>query len=83
MEYCKHCQAELAEDSAVCPSCGKDNALEEVQPVEETAAPAQEKKTAAKKNAAKKTAEKKTAAKKPAAKKTTAKKTTKKTGEEA
>lgn len=26
MEKCKFCQAELAENSTVCPSCGKDNA---------------------------------------------------------
>ena len=26
MEKCKYCQADLAENSTVCPSCGKDNA---------------------------------------------------------
>ena len=35
MEKCKFCQAELAENSSVCPSCGKDNA--EVETVENAA----------------------------------------------
>ena len=38
MKTCKFCQAELAENETVCPSCGKDNAEEvaaEEAPVEE------------------------------------------------
>ena len=44
MEKCKFCQADLAEDSLICPSCGRDNAeeaateetvTEEVAPVAE------------------------------------------------
>lgn len=38
MKKCKFCQAELAEDSTVCPSCGKDNAEEETTAAEEAAA---------------------------------------------
>ena len=38
MEKCKFCQADLAENSTVCPSCGKDNAEPAVQ---ETAVPAE------------------------------------------
>lgn len=38
MEKCKFCQAELEEDSTVCPACGKDNAAvtEEAPASEET-----------------------------------------------
>ncbi len=44
MEKCKFCQAELAEESTVCPSCGKDNAEEIVEEavVTEEAAPVEE-----------------------------------------
>ena len=38
MKKCKFCQEELAEDSTVCPNCGKDNAEEEVTAAEEAAA---------------------------------------------
>ena len=38
MKTCKFCQHELAEDSTVCPACGKDNA-EQTETAEETAAP--------------------------------------------
>lgn len=45
MEKCKYCQEELAENSTVCPHCGKDNAEpveisaeETTEPVGETAA---------------------------------------------
>lgn len=43
MEKCKFCQAELAENGTFCPSCGRNNAEEEIvteesAPVEETAA---------------------------------------------
>ena len=39
MEKCKFCQADLAENSSVCPSCGADNAESvKVQPAEEVAA---------------------------------------------
>ena len=31
MDKCKFCQQELAEDSTVCPHCGKDNALDDRQ----------------------------------------------------
>ncbi len=37
MEKCKFCQAELAEESTVCPACGKDNAQIEEEAVVETA----------------------------------------------
>ena len=39
MNKCKFCQEELAEDSTVCPHCGKDNAEEETatQTAEEAA----------------------------------------------
>lgn len=40
MEKCKFCDAQLEEGSTICPSCGKDNAVQEA-PVEE--APAMEK----------------------------------------
>lgn len=30
MEKCKYCQADLEENSAVCPNCGKDNAQEDL-----------------------------------------------------
>lgn len=33
MDKCKFCQQELAEDSTVCPHCGKDNALDDQQAV--------------------------------------------------
>ena len=76
MEKCKFCQGELAEDTLICPSCGKDNAetaeqvpaCEEVMPAEQTviaeeAAPAEE--TAAEEQealpAAQETAEEETA----------------------
>ena len=43
MEKCKFCQADLEENSSVCPSCGADNAevatVETPQPVEEMTAP--------------------------------------------
>lgn len=51
MEKCKYCQAELAENGTVCPSCGKDNAETEVteevvtaaeETAAEEAAPAEE-----------------------------------------
>ena len=29
MDKCKFCHQELAEDSTVCPHCGKDNAIAE------------------------------------------------------
>ncbi len=32
MEKCKYCQALLAEDSTVCQSCGKDNAVKKATP---------------------------------------------------
>lgn len=43
MEKCKYCKAELAEDSTVCPNCGRNNTEEEISaeaaaPVEENAA---------------------------------------------
>ena len=37
MEKCKFCDAQLEEGSTICPSCGKDNAVQET-PVEETPA---------------------------------------------
>ncbi len=40
MEKCKFCQAELAEESTVCPSCGKDNA--EIAEVTAQEVPAEE-----------------------------------------
>ena len=42
MEKCKFCQADLAEDTLVCPSCGKDNAEAVEETVEETVMPAEE-----------------------------------------
>ncbi len=38
MDKCKFCQQELAEDSTICPHCGKDNALEapQAQDVQQT-----------------------------------------------
>ena len=43
MEKCKFCQEELAENSTVCPSCGKDNAAEcAEETVEETVAVTEE-----------------------------------------
>lgn len=44
MEKCKFCQAELEENSTVCPACGRDNAAEEetVTAVTETAETTQE-----------------------------------------
>lgn len=45
MEKCKFCEAELEENSTVCPKCGKDNATEKVQqenaPAENVEAPAE------------------------------------------
>ena len=42
MEKCKFCQADLAEDTLVCPSCGKDNAEAVEETVVETVLPAEE-----------------------------------------
>lgn len=39
MEKCKFCQAELAENDTVCPSCGKDNAPEQAESVPEAVQP--------------------------------------------
>jgi len=46
MEKCKFCEAELEEESTLCPQCGKDNAelTEEEQTL--TEAPADEAETA-------------------------------------
>ena len=46
MKLCKFCQAELADNGTVCPSCGKDNAEEEIL-TEETVAEAATEETAA------------------------------------
>ena len=53
MEKCKFCQEELAENSTVCPSCGKDNAAEcAEETVEETVAVTEETAEAAEETAA-------------------------------
>lgn len=40
MKQCKFCQAELAEDSTVCPSCGRDNDQPQQEPAAEQPAEA-------------------------------------------
>lgn len=40
MDNCKFCQAELAEDNKICPSCGKDNAEAAPEAAAEEIAPA-------------------------------------------
>ena len=37
MKQCKFCQAQLAEDSSICPSCGRDNDQPQQEPAAEQA----------------------------------------------
>ena len=37
MKQCKFCQAQLAEDSSICPSCGRDNNQSQQEPAAEQA----------------------------------------------
>lgn len=61
MEKCKFCQAELEENSTVCPACGKDNAEHEMasaqEPVEAPAAEPTAEETPAAESAAEAAAE--------------------------
>ena len=75
MKTCKFCQHELAEDSTVCPACGKDNA-ERTEAAEETIAPlTEEASTPAEETVAEETAAEETAAEETAAEETPAEET--------
>ena len=39
MKKCKYCQADLEENTTLCPSCGRDNAAEEAPVTDGETAP--------------------------------------------